>query len=127
MRHGSRAEYFMEFDFDAWAKLAKEDPAEFERRREAKLKETIDAAPAELRRRLEGLQFRLNLERQRAATPLGSCVRLNSLMWVGFHRLRKELNRAAHEIAKLGGEGTTAEIIPLERERALRRRRDLKR
>lgn len=85
----------MEFDFDAWSTLARDDPAAFERQRAATLRATIAAAPEEFRQRLEGLQFRLNLERQRSATPLGACVRLNSLMWAGFHRLRKELNDAA--------------------------------
>ena len=88
----------MEFDFDAWAKLAKENPVEFERQREAALRVAIAAAPPEFRQRLEGLQFRLNLERQRAATPLGSCVRMNSLMWAGFYRLRKELNQATRRM-----------------------------
>jgi hypothetical protein len=103
----------MEFDFDAWAKLAKEDPAEFERRREAMLRRTIEAAPSEHRQRLEGLQFQLNMERRRAGTPLGACVRLNSLMWAGFHRLRKELNDAASGIPDPSGGKRSAEIIPL--------------
>src|SRR5262245_53583880 len=104
----------MEFDFDAWAKLAKGDPAEFERKREATLRATIEAAPLEYRQRLEGLQFRLNLERQRAATPLGSCLRMNSLMWAGFYRLRRELLKATTGIAEPPrAEGETAQVIPM--------------
>jgi len=104
----------MDFDFDAWAKLAKEDPSGFERQREAALRATIAAAPSEFRQRLEGLQFRLDLERQRASTPLGSAVRMNSLMWAGFYRLRKELNSAAHGLREpRPGERPSAEIIPL--------------
>jgi len=104
----------MEFDFDAWAKLAKENPDEFERQREAALRATIAAAPSEFRQRLEGLQFRLNLERQRAGTPLGTCVRMNSLMWAGFYRLRKELNQATRGIpSKPERPRPLAEVIPL--------------
>jgi len=110
----------MEFDFDAWAKLARENPAEFERQREAALRATIAAAPPEFRQRLEGLQFRLNLERQRAGTPLGSCVRLNSLMWAGFYRLRKELSQAGTRMpADADRVKSTAQIIPLRTNRAI--------
>jgi len=110
----------MEFDFDAWAKLAKESPEEFERQREAALRATIAAAPSEFRQRLEGLQFRLNLERQRAGTPLGTCVRMNSLMWAGFYRLRKELNQATRGMpTRPEGATTLAEVIPLRSTRAV--------
>jgi hypothetical protein len=85
----------MEFDFDAWARLAKDDPAEFERRRELALRAAIDAAPPDFRQRLEQLQNRLDRDRQRAPTPLASRVRMNSLLWAGFYRLRKELSAAA--------------------------------
>jgi hypothetical protein len=111
----------MDFDFDKWAQLAKDDPAEFERQREAALRATIAQAPSEHRQRLEGLQFRLNMERQRSSSPLSSCVRLNSLMWAGFYRLRKELNAAARGLSQPAGETRpSAEVIPF---RAARSRR----
>ena len=110
----------MDFDFDKWAQLAKDDPAEFERQREATLRATIAQAPSEHRQRLEGLQFRLNLERQRAGSPLGSCVRLNSLMWAGFYRLRKELNAAARGLSQPGEARPSAEVIPFQAARERR-------
>lgn len=82
----------MEFDFDAWVRLARENPEEFERRRSEILQASIDSAPVEHRKRLEGLQFQINMERQRAGTALGACVKLNSMMWAGFFRLRRELS-----------------------------------
>jgi hypothetical protein len=103
----------MEFDFEAWAKLAKEDPDAFEREREAALRAFIAAAPAAHRQRLEGLQSRLNLERRRARTPLGACVQLNSLMWTGFHRLRRELRSVSQGSAPEKPSGTSAKIIEL--------------
>ena len=102
----------MEFDFDKWAQLAQEDPAEFERQREAALRALIAAAPEANRQRLELLQSRVNLERQRSASPLGACVRLNSLMWAGFHRLRRELNTASRELSKEEVAPRSAEVIP---------------
>ena len=103
----------MEIDFEAWSRLAKEDPAEFERRRELVLRNAIETAPPVFRQRLEGLQSRLDLERQRATTPLASCVRLNSLMWAGFFRLRKELaNTARAGRAAENAPARSAQIIP---------------
>jgi hypothetical protein len=112
----------MEFDFDAWAKLAKEDPEAFERQREAALRSSIESAPPEHRQRLEGLQFQLNMERQRAGTALGSCLRLNSLMWSGFFRLRKELNGLAEgaQAPKADGSRTSAEVISMQNYRKAR-------
>lgn len=95
-----------EFDFEEWARLAREHPDEFERRRRAEVSAAIEAAPEHLRQRLHGLQFRLDLERGRSSTALGSCVRLNSLMWTGFHRLRRELNALAN------GGGSGADSAP---------------
>jgi hypothetical protein len=110
----------MEFDFDKWAQLAKDDPAAFERERDAALRSVIATAPAEHRQRLEGLQFRLDLERQRSGTPLGACVRMNTLMWAGFHRLRKELNAAARGLSAAQPARTSAEVIFFDQARSRR-------
>jgi hypothetical protein len=103
----------MDFDFEKWARLAQEDPAEFERQREAAVRATIAAAPSAHRQRLEGLQFRIDMERQRSNSALGACVRLNSLMWAGFYRLRRELGAAARALAEPQAGRTSAEVIPL--------------
>lgn len=107
----------MEIDFEAWARLAKEDPKEFERRRELVLRSAIDDAPPAFRQRLTGLQSRLDLERQRSATPLASCVRLNTLMWAGFFRLRKELASASAVSRPEGGTKRSAQVIPFRSDR----------
>ena len=114
----------MDFDFDAWAKLAKDDPAEFERKRERILRDAIDEAPPAFRQRLEGLQYALDLERKRSATPRASCVRMNSLMWVGFYRLRKQLMATAPDAARAQSEPRrSAQVIPLRSGRAARQAR----
>ncbi|HTP96659.1 MAG TPA: DUF3135 domain-containing protein [Burkholderiales bacterium] len=82
----------MEFDFQKWATLAREDGAEFERQRRAAIDQLIGTASPAQQQRLRGLQFRIDLERSRSTTPLGACVRMNSLMWASFARLRDELN-----------------------------------
>jgi len=104
----------MEFDFDTWARLAKDDPAEFERRRETLLREAIDNAPPAFRQRLERLQTRLDFERHRSTPSRASSARMNTLLWAGFYRLRKELNGTP---AGSTGRDTlpagSAQIIPL--------------
>jgi hypothetical protein len=81
-----------EFDFAAWARLARADPAGFETAR----REAVEAAiaigddPDHLRR----VQWRLDAERRRARTPLKACLRISSMMWETFFDFRAALNRA---------------------------------
>jgi hypothetical protein len=83
------------FDLVEWQRLAREDPAQFERRRRETIEAAIAQAPEALRPRLRGLQFRIDLERTRAKTPLGAAIRLHSMMWDEFQALRDALNRLA--------------------------------
>ena len=111
----------MEFDFDSWTRLAKEDPEEFERQRRAAVHAAIAAAPSEHRERLERVQFRLDLERERAGSPLDSCLRMNSLMWAGFFRLRKELSRITPGAPESAEPKTSAQVISIARYQQARR------
>lgn len=78
-----------DFDFDEWARLAREDASSFEQRRQALIERTLGAAPADLQQRLRGLQFRIDMERERAGTALGAAIRLNSMMWSSVMDLRE--------------------------------------
>ncbi|MEK8090386.1 DUF3135 domain-containing protein [Thermithiobacillus plumbiphilus] len=70
-----------DFDFDAWSRLATQDPEVFEMRRRMLIEQLIQSAPDARRARLKGLQFRLDLERRRARTPLAACLRISDMMW----------------------------------------------
>jgi hypothetical protein len=87
-------------DFSEWSRLAREAPAEFERRRRETLEAAIARARPALQPRLRGLQSRIDLERRRAKTPLGAAVRLHTMMWDEFQKLRAALNRlpAGHSL-----------------------------
>lgn len=88
-----------DFDFDAWRKLASEDPDEFERKRQATIDEFLRNVPESKRRRLRGLQFRIDMERRRARTPMGACIKISSMMWdslVGPEGLTTALNSLIH-------------------------------
>jgi hypothetical protein len=57
------------FNFGEWA-LAREDGDAFEHRRQQLIGDMLSAAPERVQRRLCGLQFPIDLERERAGTPL---------------------------------------------------------
>ncbi len=69
------------FDFDEWASLARANPHAFEARRQALIDDFLRQFPDPERRRLRGLQFRIDMERRRARTPMAACIRLSSMMW----------------------------------------------
>jgi hypothetical protein len=87
-------------DFDEWLVLAKEDPDAFEQRRSRLIDSFIQDAPDHLHHRLRGLQFRIDMERRRARTPMGACVRISGMMWdafLGEGGLRDALTGLTHE------------------------------
>jgi len=67
--------------FTEWAALARENPNAFEALRAARVRGVIERAPAARRRRLEALQWRIDQECTRAATPLEAARRLSGMMW----------------------------------------------
>ena len=69
------------FDFDHWLALARDDPEAFEVERRALIEALILRAAPDRQRRLRGLQFRIDMERRRARTPMAACLRFQSLMW----------------------------------------------
>ena len=81
----------MEFDFEQWQRLARDDPDEFERSRHALIEAAIAETPPEHQPRLRALQCRIDMERMRAKTALGATVRLDSMMWERLLELREAL------------------------------------
>jgi hypothetical protein len=82
-------------DFDTWMSLAQTDPVAFEERRSRLIEEFIERTPADQQRRLRGLQFKVDMERRRARTPMAACLRISDMMWqavVGEGGLRDTLN-----------------------------------
>lgn len=104
----------MAFDFDTWAHLAEHDKDEFERRRQAAIEELIASAPASSQPRLRGLQFRIDMERRRAVTPLGACVRISEMMWDSVFKLHDTLNDLPKK-PSMSDDRTSATILQLRR------------
>lgn len=99
------------FDFDEWAALAHSDADAFERKR----RNAIDDALMRIegnRTRLEGLQFRIDMERRRARTATKSYLRLSSLMWRSFDAMNEAANGRKPNHASVQSE-ESAKIIEL--------------
>lgn len=79
-------------DFDTLVSMHQTDPEALEQLRTELTNELFDKAPAHLRRRLQGLQFRINMELRRAKTPEARCVRLSTLMHDSFMELHESLH-----------------------------------
>jgi len=73
-----------ERSFDAWfeelSTLAKTDPQAFEKKRLELIKEAIAHSSEDNRPQLQRLQWRIEMERKRAKTPLAACIRLNDML-----------------------------------------------
>lgn len=69
------------FDFDGWMSLAESDTEMFEKRRRELLQAEIDLAPAALQPRLRGLQWQIDMTRERCKTPALASAKLFEMMW----------------------------------------------
>lgn len=80
-------------DFDTLLKLAKEQPEELERFRQEQVELIINQAPDDCQRRLRGLQFQIDAQRQlHNDSPMGACVKISQMMHESFSELRGWLN-----------------------------------
>ena len=69
-----------EFDFDYWMELAEKDPAEFEQQRHSLIQTTIQEAPEEMQKRLNGLQWQIDSEIKLAKNSMDACLRIYQKM-----------------------------------------------
>lgn len=81
--------------FDTLRDLAQNDPTELERLRIELCEQLIHEAPQQYRRRLRGLQFRIDMERRKAKSPMAACITISGMMHDSFDKLRMALNEAA--------------------------------
>jgi hypothetical protein len=98
-------------DFDQLVKLAQEDPEALEALRKNLCEALIQQAPESYQRRLRGLQFKIDMERRRAKTPMAACIKLSSLMQDSFYKLRAALNEATNQQAAASAQATSGDTI----------------
>jgi len=113
----------MEFDFDYWSQMAKDDPELFEKKRQEQIEEYIDNVPdAEYRLRLQGLQWRIEMERKLAKTSMEAAIRVYDMMWESLGRNYEELQKLAAMLdPELGinipPDAPKARVLPFDRDR----------
>ena len=67
--------------FDVLVDMARNNPEKLESLRQQLTARVIDGASTEeKRRRLQGLQFRVDMERKRARSPLAATIRISEMM-----------------------------------------------
>ncbi len=102
-------------DFDTLVTLHKEQPEELERIRTELTDAILENTTGDSRRRLQGLQFRINMELRRARTPEARFVKISSMM----HEAFAELNHVLHHPEEPGAADVNREarIIPFTKRR----------
>jgi len=80
-------------NFDELMKLALQDPNKLEALRQSWVEDMINKAPEHFQRRLRGLQFQIDMERQKASNPVSSCVRLSQMMHEGLANLQQVITQ----------------------------------
>jgi len=79
--------------FETLLTLAKEQPEELERLRLEEVELIINQAPENSRRRLRGLQFQIDSQRNlHRDSPMGACMKISQMMHESFSELRVWLN-----------------------------------
>jgi hypothetical protein len=79
--------------YEVLADLGRRDPAALQALARVLTDDVIRNAPQPAsRRRLEGLKFRIEMERRRSPDALSACIRLSQLMHQSLHELHSVLN-----------------------------------
>ncbi len=99
-------------DFDKLSELAKTEPGAFEAMRIELCQQFIDSAPVDLQRRLEGLQFRIDMERRRSGNPVKNCMTLSAMMNDSLSQLSLALSNPEEFLRE--NRQNNAEILPFE-------------
>lgn len=103
-------------DFDTLLAMYQQDPESLEKLRSKLTRKLLNSAPDSTRQRLEGLQFRINMELKRAGNPTARCLRLSGMMHESF----AELNHCLHhpfDVVSARQQQPKADILPLTRRR----------
>ena len=107
----------MQMDFDDWLKLAMNDPEAFETARTAAIEEFLSSTPLHRRNRLIGLQWRINMMRNRSKTPMAACQAIYSMMWdklAGDHGMIESLKAIANQQFQCLEPSHNADILPFQ-------------
>jgi hypothetical protein len=78
--------------FDVLVDMARSDPERLESLRRALIERVIEGASTQQqKKRLQGLQFRVDLERRRATSPLRACIKISEIMCHSLASLHRSM------------------------------------
>ena len=102
-------------DFDTLLALHRRNPAALEDLRRDLSSQLVQSARRTTRRRLEGLQFRINMELERAGSAEARYRRLSRMMYESFAELNQCLNNPSEALRQReAAAGRSADVIPLD-------------
>lgn len=78
-------------DVDTLIKMAKDDPEGLERLRHELCTQLIENAPEHYQRRLNGIQFQINMTRRKSSNGLHSCIKISEMMLESYQKLQSAL------------------------------------
>lgn len=114
-------------EFEYWSKLSKINLKLFEELRLREIERVILRARPECQQRLRKLQWRIDMERDKAKNPIDAMVRLQNMMWRQFYsdngfvfavEQYVKLCRMAEKLSKVevAGEKKKADILPFKKD-----------
>ncbi len=100
--------------FNELVQLAQQDPQALESLRLHACEQLIQAATPEEQRKLRGLQFKIDMERQRSKSTTSICIRLSEKMHTAFTQLKSVLSQAQtmRPVDPLVEKNISANILP---------------
>ena len=78
-------------DVETLIKMAQEDPEGLEQLRQKLCTQLINNAPQKYQRRLNGIQFQINMTRRKSANELHSCIKISEMMLESYQKLQAVL------------------------------------
>ncbi|NKB97461.1 MAG: DUF3135 domain-containing protein [Pseudomonadales bacterium] len=98
--------------FDVLVDMARNDPDRLETLRQKLTQHVINNAQTdEKKRRLEGLQFQVDMERRRAGSPLAATIRISEMMCHSLADLHKSMVTPLVEESDPANQNRTADVL----------------
>lgn len=86
-------------DFDTLLEMAKHDPQALEQLRQDKSEQLIQQASEDSQRRLRGLLFQIDAQRNLHGCAMGACIKLSNMMQDTFARLPEVMQQLSVDIS----------------------------
>ena len=103
--------------FEVLVDMARNDPEGLETLRRSLTDAVISAASSDnARRRLQGIQFRVDLERRRAPTPLAATIRISEMMCRSLQDLHASMVTPFEDVEPAPDPNAADKVVPFPRD-----------